>query len=116
VSSKSINRRLTREDWTAEALRVLGSGGLAAVAIEPIAARLGTTKGSGYWHFRGRDDLIAASVARWEQEHTEAVIARVESRAAAIDRLRELLREHHRQADVRILEPGGTFELAGGAE
>jgi AcrR family transcriptional regulator len=92
VPSKPTNRRLTRDDWTAEALRVLRGGGLAAVAIEPIAARLGATKGSGYWHFRGRDDLIAATVARWEAEHTEAVIAHVESEAAAIDRLRELLR------------------------
>ncbi|WP_051581171.1 TetR/AcrR family transcriptional regulator [Pseudonocardia acaciae] len=85
-------RRLNRDDWTAEALRALRGGGLAAVAIEPLAARLGATKGSGYWHFRGRDDLIAATVARWEAEHTEAVIAHVESEAAAIDRLRELLR------------------------
>lgn len=73
-------------------MRALRGGGLSAVAIEPIAARLGATKGSGYWHFRGRDELIVATVARWEAEHTEAVIAHVESEAAAIDRLRELLR------------------------
>jgi AcrR family transcriptional regulator len=90
--SRPTNRRLSRDDWTAEALRALRAGGLSAVAIEPIAARLGATKGSGYWHFRGRDDLIAATIARWEAEHTEAVIAHVESEAAAIDRLRELLR------------------------
>lgn len=90
--NRPTNRRLSRDDWTAEALRALRGGGLSAVAIEPIAARLGATKGSGYWHFRGRDDLIAATVARWEAEHTEAVIAHVESEAAAIDRLRELLR------------------------
>jgi AcrR family transcriptional regulator len=89
VTSKASNRRLSRDDWTAEALRALGSGGLAAVAIEPIAARLGATKGSGYWHFRNRDDLIAATVRRWELQHTEAVIAKVDS---AADRLRELFR------------------------
>jgi AcrR family transcriptional regulator len=92
VPSKPSTRRLTKDDWTAEALRALRSGGLAAVAIEPIAARLGATKGSGYWHFRGRDGLIEATVSRWEREHTEAVIAHVASGATALDRLRELLR------------------------
>ncbi|GAA5168135.1 TetR/AcrR family transcriptional regulator [Pseudonocardia eucalypti] len=97
------SRRLSRDDWTAEALRALAAGGLSAVAIEPIAARLGATKGSGYWHFKSRDDLISATVARWERENTEAVIARVDD---AADRLGELLRV--------ALGPGGQFaaELA----
>lgn len=71
----------------------MAEGGLAAVAIEPLAARLGATKGSGYWHFSGRDDLIAATVARWEELHTEAVIARVDGTGStgAYERLRELL-------------------------
>lgn len=85
-------RRLSRDDWTAEALRALGAGGLAAVAIEPIAARLGATKGSGYWHFRGRADLVAATLARWEAEHTEAVIAQADTGGDPVGRLRELLR------------------------
>ncbi|HEY2204054.1 MAG TPA: TetR/AcrR family transcriptional regulator [Pseudonocardia sp.] len=98
-------RRLSRHDWTGEALRALGEGGLPAVAIEPLAARLGATKGSGYWHFRNRDDLIAATVERWEQAHTDAVIATVDlapshstatatahRATGALDRLRELLR------------------------
>jgi AcrR family transcriptional regulator len=92
VPSKPSTRRLTKDDWTAEALRALRSGGLAAVAIEPIAALLGATKGSGYWHFHGRDGLVEATVARWEREHTEAVITHVAGGATALDRLRELLR------------------------
>jgi AcrR family transcriptional regulator len=83
---------LSRDDWTAEALHALGSGGLASVAIEPIAARLGATKGSGYWHFRGRADLVSATLRRWEAEHTDAVIARVDAGTDAEGRLRELLR------------------------
>ena len=89
---EASTRRLSRDDWTAEALRTLGAGGLASVAIEPIAARLGATKGSGYWHFRGRADLVAATLARWEAEHTEAVIAQAETGPGPVDRLRELLR------------------------
>jgi AcrR family transcriptional regulator len=92
VVREAGTRRLSRHDWTAEALRALGAGGLAAVAIEPIAARLGATKGSGYWHFRGRADLVAATLARWEAEHTEAVIAQADTGGDPVGRLRELLR------------------------
>ena len=48
-------RRLAREDWVDAALAAIAEGGVAAVAVEPIAARLGTTKGSFYWHFHDRD-------------------------------------------------------------
>ena len=41
--------------------------GLAAVAVEPLAARLGATKGSFYWHFRNRDAMLEAALQRWER-------------------------------------------------
>jgi AcrR family transcriptional regulator len=84
-------RRLTREDWSRAALRAIGTGGLAAVAVEPLAATLGTTKGSFYWHFRSRDALVEAALALWEEEHTDAVIRLVEARSDPLDRLRTLL-------------------------
>lgn len=71
--------RKTREDWTGVALRALAEGGIAAVAVEPLAARLGTTKGSAYWHFPNREALLRATLERWEREHTDAVIELLES-------------------------------------
>ncbi|HEX6342845.1 TetR/AcrR family transcriptional regulator [Umezawaea sp.] len=62
-------RRRTRDDWTRAALQALAEGGLAAVAVEPLAARVGATKGSAYWHFPNRDALLLATVERWEREH-----------------------------------------------
>jgi AcrR family transcriptional regulator len=83
--------RLTRDDWTKAALRALADGGLPAVAIEPLAARLGATKGSAYWHFPNRDALLEATLERWEREHTEAVIDLVEADSPApLERLRRL--------------------------
>ena len=82
--------RLSRDDWTAAALRALGAGGLGAVAIEPLAMTLGATKGSGYWHFANRADLVAATLDRWEQDHTAAVIAQLERSANPQVRLRDL--------------------------
>lgn len=83
--------RLTRDDWTAAALAAMSGGeGLAAVAVEPLARRLGATKGSFYWHFANRDALIAAALLRWEQEGTEDVIAWIEAEAVPRERLRLL--------------------------
>jgi AcrR family transcriptional regulator len=83
--------RLTADDWAAAALTAIGRGGLAAVAIEPLAAGLGATKGSFYWHFANREALIAAALQRWEREHTDAVIGLVESEPDQLARLRVLV-------------------------
>ena len=84
-------KRLSAQDWTAAAVEALAAGGVAAVAVEPIAARLGTTKGSFYWHFAGRDALLEAALAHWERIGTEDVIALVETEPDPLSRLRKLL-------------------------
>lgn len=84
-------KRLSAEDWVAAALEALATGGVAAVAVEPLAARLGATKGSFYWHFGGRDALLEAALLRWEHIDTEEVIALVETEPDVRARLRMLL-------------------------
>ena len=70
--------RLSNADWEAAALDALAEHGLAGVAIEPLARRLGVTKGSFYWHFADRDALLAAVLTRWENSYTDRVIGAVE--------------------------------------
>jgi len=82
--------RRTRDDWTEIALRALAEGGLQAVAIEPLAAKAGATKGSVYHHFPNREALLKATVERWEREHTEKVIELVEAEATPHEKLRTL--------------------------
>ena len=77
VQKASGQRRLTRDDWITAALAAIADGGLAAVGVEPIAARLGATKGSFYWHFENRDALLEAAISRWEKETTTDVIAEI---------------------------------------
>jgi AcrR family transcriptional regulator len=81
-------RRLSRQDWVQAALEAIAEGGLAAVAVVPLAKRLGATKGSFYWHFPTREALVLAALADWEQSHTAAVIAEIE--AASDDPLQQL--------------------------
>ena len=70
-------RRLGRDDWIAAALAAIADGGLAAVAVEPLASRLGATKGSFYWHFENREALAEAAISRWEKETTTDVAAEI---------------------------------------
>ena len=83
--------RLSAESWARAALDALATGGLAAVAVEPVAARLGTTKGSFYWHFPGRDALVDATLELWQRLHTDAVIADLDRVADPADRLQALV-------------------------
>jgi AcrR family transcriptional regulator len=83
--------RFNRDDWAEAALEVLASGGVAAVSIEPLAQSLGTTKGSFYWHFKARKELVEAALTLWEQRSTEQVIARVESSGGSAEERIRLL-------------------------
>lgn len=85
-----VRKRLTRDDWADAALEALCDGGLAAIAVEPIAAKLGTTKGSFYWHFANRDALVEAAVRRWAERHTDALIAMLDDVADPAKRLLDL--------------------------
>jgi AcrR family transcriptional regulator len=82
---------LSKEDWVRAALFAIADGGTAAVAVEPLAARLGATKGSFYWHFRNREQLIAEALESWEREGTDDVITELAPVADPVERLRRLL-------------------------
>lgn len=66
---------LTRMDWILAATAALGQGGVDSVRVEALARRLKTSKGSFYWHFKDRPDLLEAVLALWEAEGTSDVIA-----------------------------------------
>ncbi len=63
-----MTERLTVSDWERAALDTIAESGLSAVAVEPLARRLGVTKGSFYWHFANRDALLGGAIARWERD------------------------------------------------
>ncbi len=83
------NSRLSVDDWTREALDQIAEHGVASVAVEPLARRLGVTKGSFYWHFPSRDALLQAALERWERDE-QAAYGALQSISDAAERLRTL--------------------------
>jgi AcrR family transcriptional regulator len=82
--------RLSAEDWAQAALDLIAEQGVAAVAVEPLARRLGVTKGSFYWHFPSRDALLQAALERWEAVEQETVFGKLEAVSDPRERLRAL--------------------------
>ena len=77
---------LTREDWIEGAIAALRAGGIDAVRVDSIAQRLGITRGSFYWHFQDRGDLLEAVLQDWEAE-TPGIVARARAAASPRERL-----------------------------
>lgn len=59
---------LTPADWEQAALELIAEKGVSGLGVEPLARRLGITKGSFYWHFPGRDELLGQALKRWENQ------------------------------------------------
>lgn len=76
----------SRQDWLRAAVQVLGKDGVEGVRVDPLARALGVTKGSFYWHFRDRADLLDALIDLWEEE-TAWLIAEASQAFAPRDRL-----------------------------
>jgi AcrR family transcriptional regulator len=71
--------KLGRQDWLEMGLKTLIDKGIEAVRVEPLAKLLGITRGSFYWHFKNRDDLLAAMLQEWETRNTESIIESIET-------------------------------------
>ncbi|TWP53866.1 TetR/AcrR family transcriptional regulator [Lentzea tibetensis] len=97
--------RLSKQDWLTAALVALAEGGVGAVAVEPLAQRLGVTRGSFYWHFADREALLSEALEWWELQGTDAVIEQVAGIADAEQRLRALFAIAITEDPTEGLEP-----------
>ncbi|PIQ36730.1 MAG: TetR family transcriptional regulator [Lysobacterales bacterium CG17_big_fil_post_rev_8_21_14_2_50_64_11] len=95
--------RLSAEDWARAALDVVAESGVAAVAVEPLARRLGVTKGSFYWHYPSREALLEAALSRWEAYEQEAVFGTLEAISDPRERMRSLFQLVAHEARSHII-------------
>ena len=78
-------KQLQRVDWLARALELFIDEGIDAVRITGLADDLGVTRGSFYWHFENRKDLIDALVSFWRYKNTDAIVHAVSQAASLVD-------------------------------
>jgi AcrR family transcriptional regulator len=87
-----ITTTLDAAAWIEAAFDALSEGGIEAVRVDPLAKRLGVTRGSFYWHFKDRDALHKAMLKQWRKAATYQVGDRIEREVvSAGDRLRRTL-------------------------
>ena len=82
---------LTAEAWAEAALTAITDTGLDAVNVEELARALGVTKGSFYWHYGSRADLIAAALTLWERRDTDGYLSEIANIPDPAERLRRLI-------------------------
>ncbi len=92
---------LDRNRWLDAALDALYEEGEVGVRVEPLARRLGVTKGSFYHHFRDREELVAAMVDRWRATQDAYVDALRQTPAASPEARIEAVIAFTRQKDSR---------------
>jgi AcrR family transcriptional regulator len=64
---KATRTMLDREAWIKGAVTILAEHGAERLRVEVLAKRLGVTKGSFYWHFKNRRDLLDAVLQFWKE-------------------------------------------------
>ena len=58
---------LDRDAWISGGITILAEHGADGLRVETLAKRLGVTKGSFYWHFKDRRDLLDAILSLWKE-------------------------------------------------
>ena len=74
---KPLNKartQLDRDAWVHGAMDVLAEEGIAGLRVEVLAKRLKVTKGSFYWHFQDRRDLLLAVLEVWKDGRIRDII------------------------------------------
>ena len=101
-----VSDSLTREDWISGAWDMLGETGLEGVRVEPLAKNLGVTKGSFYWHFKDRQELLDALLDRWFAIWDDQMSPDIDGNGTAADRIWALI-----ESVIRRTTRGQTISL-----
>jgi AcrR family transcriptional regulator len=83
---------LTPETWVDAATEVLVNQGIDHVRVDVLAQQLQVTRGSFYWHFRDREDLLRQVLQAWAARNTEQLTRRLtDAGRSPQERLRDVV-------------------------
>jgi AcrR family transcriptional regulator len=98
------------QDWVQAATDMLVNEGIDAVRVDVLAKRMAVTRGSFYWHFKDRQELLQAVLQAWREQTTENLTHRLETaHTDPQQQLRDVLSLPHRG---RAAERAARIELA----
>lgn len=103
--TRTTTRRLTKSDWITAGLTALIEAGPEALKAEPLARRLGTTKGSFYWHFADVPAFHRTLLDAWETQATGDALAAMASRETPAAKLRHLAQMIVERPDGNAADP-----------
>ena len=78
VPADADRTALTPQAWTDAATEVLVDQGIDHVRVDVLARQLKVTRGSFYWHFRDREELLRSVLRAWREGATVQLTARLE--------------------------------------
>lgn len=107
LSTRDDSKRqpqLSRDDWIEAALAVLVEEGFEAVQITQLARRLEVTRGSFYWHFKSREELLEALLEEWRARNTGVMLGALSAATSLIEGILELFLVwvDHQQFDPKL--------------
>jgi len=74
--------RLSKAEWIGAARAALIRSGIDSVKVDLLARSLRVTRGSFYWHFGSRSDLLVALMRSWSRDNTSPFLKVLESNGA----------------------------------
>jgi AcrR family transcriptional regulator len=103
--------RLTRQDWIDAAITRLMKSGVDAVRVEPLADEIGVSRGSFYWHFKSRRELLTAILEDWRQNQTRRIVERIRKNVD-LTPLQRIVRLRMLPPRTKTTSSAAAFELA----
>jgi len=79
--------RLGPEEWVRAGLKALAKSGASALKADKLAASLGVSRGSFYWHFADVPAFHAAVLERWREVALENIIREIETTSDPLEAL-----------------------------
>jgi len=91
TKGKKVNRVHKSEQLARSAFELFAEKGFANVNLEQIAARAGVTKGSLYWHYDNKQELIHAACQYYYSQWHEQAQVEIASVSDPLERLQRVL-------------------------
>jgi AcrR family transcriptional regulator len=82
--------QLDRSAWVLAATELLAKEGVAGLRVELLAKHLKVTKGSFYWHFKDRSDLLQSVLEVWKDGRIKDIVKQTRANGG-----KELSQLHH---------------------